>query len=179
MQNIEAPYRKGEKKEIMTAKLENDIINVYNEKNILIGGIKTQSNFKNAEIKIGEKIFQLSRNKWETEISENDKVIYHLKTNSFSGNTKIKETEYKITGVFGLKWGTKMMDKKNNTLLKIRNKNQFINTNKYEIEISNDRVSNLEILTTLYEHLYGSNIKLKTVIIAGITVGIISSGIMN
>jgi glutamine cyclotransferase len=163
----------------MTAKLENDIINVYNEKNILIGGIKTQSNFKNAKIKIGEKIFQLSRNKWETEISENDKVIYHLKTNSFSGNTKIKETEYEITGVFGLKWGTKMMDKENNTLLKIRNENQFANPNKYEIEISNDRVSNLEVLTTFYGHLYGSNIKLKAVIIGGITAGIISSGIMN
>jgi hypothetical protein len=163
----------------MIAKLEKDIINVYNERNILIGGIKTQSNFKNAEIKIGEKIFQLSRNKWETEISENDKVIYHLKTNSFSGNTKIKETEYKITGVFGLKWGTKMMDKENNTLLKIRNENQFTNTNKYEIEISNDSVSNLDVLTTLYGHLYGSNMKLKAVIIGGITVGIISSGIIS
>jgi len=34
----------------MIAKLENDIINVYNEKELLIGGIKTQSNLKNAEI---------------------------------------------------------------------------------------------------------------------------------
>jgi hypothetical protein len=163
----------------MIAKLENDILNVYNEKNILIGGIKTQSNFQNSEIKIGEKTFLLSRNKWETEISENDKVIYHLKTNSFSGNTKIQETEYKITGVFGLKWGTKMVDKENNTLLKIRNENQFTNTNKYEIEISNDRVSDLEIVTTLYGHLYGSNMKLKAVIVGAIAVGIISSGIMN
>jgi hypothetical protein len=163
----------------MIAKLENEILNVYNEKNILIGGIKAQSNFKNAEIKIGEKTFLLSRNKWETEISENDKVIYHLKTNSFSGNTKIKETEYKIIGVFGLKWGTKMVDKENNTLLKIRNENQFINTNKYEIEISNDRVSDLEILTTLYGHSYGSNMKIKAVIVGAIAVGIISSGFIN
>jgi hypothetical protein len=163
----------------MIAKLENEILNVYNEKNILIGGIKAQSNFKNAEIKIGEKTFLLFRNKWETKISENDKVIYHLKTNSFSGNTKIQETEYKIIGVFGLKWGTKMVDKENNTLLKIRNENKFINTNKYEIKISNDRVSDLEILTTLYGHLYGSNMKLKAVIVGAIAVGIISSGIIN
>jgi hypothetical protein len=163
----------------MIAKLENEILNVYHEKNILIGGIKAQSNFKNAEIKIGEKTFLLSRNKWETEILENDKVIYHLKTNSFSGNTKIKETEYKIIGVFGLKWGTKMVDKENNTLLKIRNENQFINTNKYEIEISNDRVSDLEILTTLYGHSYGSNMKIKAVIVGAIAVGIISSGFIN
>jgi len=163
----------------MTARLENDMINVYNQKNVLIGGIKTQSHFKNAEIKIGEHKFQLSRNKWETEISENDKVIFHLKTNSFSGNTEILETGHKIRGVSGLKWGTKMMDKENNTLLKIRNENQFINTNKYEIEISNEEVTDLDILTTLYGHLYGSNMKLKAVSIVAVAVGILSIGIVN
>jgi len=163
----------------MIAKLENDILNVYNEKNILIGGIKTQSNFKNTEIKIGESEYEISRDKWNTEISEKGKVIYNLKMNSFSGNAEILETGHKITGVFGLKWGTKMVDKENNILLKIRNENQIINTNKYEIEISNKKVTNLEILTTLYGHLYGSNMKLKAVIIGGVAIGIISSGIMN
>ena len=163
----------------MIAKLENDILNVYNEENIIIGGIETQSNYKNTEIKIGEKKYELSRNKWNTEISENGKVIYNLKMNSFSGNTEILETGHKITGVFGLKWGTKMVDKENNTLLKIRNENQIVNTNKYEIEISNNKVTDLEILTTLYGHLYGSNMKLKTVIIGAVAVGIISIGIMN
>ena len=163
----------------MTAKLENDILNVYTDKNVLIGGIITKSNFKKAEINIGENKFELSRSKWNTEISEKNKVIYHLKMNSFSGNTKILETGNKITGVFGLKWGTKMINKENNTLLKIKNGNQFINTNKYEIEISNDKVSDLEILISLYGHLYGSNRKLKAVIIGVISVGIISSGIMN
>ena len=163
----------------MIAKLENDILNVYNEKNILIGGIKIRSNFKNTEIKIGENEYEISRDKWNTEISEKGKVIYNLKMNSFSGNAEVLETGHKITGVFGLKWRTKMVDKENNILLKIRNENQIINTNKYEIEISNKKVTNLEILTTLYGHLYGSNMKLKAVIIGGVAVGIISSGIMN
>jgi hypothetical protein len=161
----------------MIAKLENDIINVYDEKNILIGGIKTQSNFKNSEIKIGEKKIHLSRNKWETEILEGGKVLYNLKTNSFSGNTEILETEHKITGVFGLKWGTKLTDKENNTLVKIRNENQFINNNKYEIEISNGKVTDLDILMTLYGHLYGSNMKLKAAIIG--VIAIVISRILN
>jgi hypothetical protein len=101
-----------------------------------------------------------------------------LKTNSFSGNTIILETGHKITGVFGLKWGTKMIDKGNGTLLKIRNENQFINRNKYEIEISNEKVTDLDVLTTLYGHLYGSKIKLKALIIGVVVVGILSSGIM-
>ena len=163
----------------MKAKLENDVLNVYNEGNVLIGGIKIQSNLANTEIKIGEKKFELTRNKWNTKISEKDKVVYNLKMNSFSGNTEILETGNKITGVFGLKWGTKMIDKQKNTLVKIRNENQFINKNKYEIEILNEKVTNLEILTTLYGHLYGSNMKLKAVIIGAVAVGIISSGIMN
>jgi hypothetical protein len=163
----------------MTAKLENDIIKVYNKENVLLGGIKTPLNFNHAEIQIGENTFQVSRIKWETKISENDKVIYHLKTNSFSGNTEILETGYKITGVLGLKWGTKMIDKENNTLVKIRNVNQLINTNNYEIEIPIEKASDLDILTTLYAHLYGSSMKLKSVLIGAVKVGIISIGIIN
>ena len=163
----------------MTAKLENGIVNVYDKNTVLIGGIKTQLNFEQAEISIGENKFQLSRDKWETKISEKNKVIYHLKTDSFSGNTEILETGHKITGVFGLKWGTKLIDKENNTLVKIRNENALIDKNKYEIEISNEKVTYLDILTTLYGHLYGSNMKLKSTLIGALKVGIISIGIIN
>ena len=161
----------------MIAKLEDDIINVYNKKNQLIGKIKTQSNFKNAEIIIDGKRIKLFRNKWETTVIQDDNVICHLKTNSFSGNTNIPETGQKITGVTGFKWGTKLVDKDNNTLLKVRNENQFINRNRYEIEISNEKTSDLDILLTLYGHLYGSNMKLKAVVIAVIA-AIVTNGIL-
>lgn len=153
----------------MIAKLENEMINVYNEKNKLIGGIKTHLNFKNANFVIGEKNYQLKRDKWNAKILENDTVKYSLKVNSFTGSSKILENKRKITGVFGLKWGTKMMDDEKNTLIKIRNENQFIDKKKYEIEISNKEVTDLEILTTLYAHLYGSNMKAQAVIIGVIT----------
>jgi hypothetical protein len=152
----------------MLAKLENGIVNVYNENDIIIGGIKTESNYKNAEITIGEKRYQLSREKWNTQISENGEIKYNLKSNSFSGNTEILETERKITGVFGLKWGTKMIDNQKNTLIKIRNESQFANKNKYEIKVSSKDVTDLEIVTTLYGHLYGSNMKTQAVIIGAI-----------
>ncbi|MFT5847794.1 MAG: hypothetical protein ACJARX_001651 [Psychroserpens sp.] len=158
----------------MRARLEDDAINVYNEQKLLIGSIKTTSNFKNTEIKIGEKIFQLSRNKWETKIVEDDQVIYHLKMNSFSRNITILETHQKITGVFGFKFGTKLIDKESNTLVKVRNENQFVNKNTYEIEIANDKTTNLDILTTIYGHLYGSNNKqLKSVILGAVIATII------
>lgn len=163
----------------MIAKLENDILNVYNNKNQLIGGLKTESNFKNTEILIGKKKLKLSRNKWETTIVQDGNVIYHLKMNSFFGNETILETGKKITGVIGLKWGTQLLDKDNNTLLKIRNENQFINGNRYEIEISNEKASDLDILLTLYGHLYGSKMKQKITLIAAIVGGIAGSGILN
>ncbi|WP_157810940.1 hypothetical protein [Nonlabens sp. MB-3u-79] len=152
----------------MLAKLEKDIINVYNEKDILIGGIKTQSNYKNADIIIGESKYQLTRDKWNTKILENGDVKYNLKSNSFSGNTEVLETGRKITGVFGLKWGTKMIDNQKNILIKIRNESQFIDKKKYEIEISDNNVTDLEILMTLYGHLYGSNMKVQAVVICAI-----------
>lgn len=163
----------------MIAKLENDSLNVYNEENILIGGIKAPSNLKTTEIKIRENKYELSRNKWNTKISKDGKVIYNLKMNSFSGKTEILETGHKITSGFGLKWGTKMVDKENNTLLKIRTKNQIVNTSQYQIERSNTKVTDLEILTTLYGHLHGSNMKLSTLIIGAVAVVIISIGIMS
>ena len=159
------------------ARLENDSLNVYNEKNELIGGINVDNKFKNSEIKIGENKYELSRDKWNTKISENGKVIYNLKMNSFSGNTEIMESDKKITGVWGFKWGTKLINHNKNVLLKIRNQKKFINNNKYELEVYNESVSDLEILTSLYFHLYGSKMKLKTLIIGAVAVGIISIGI--
>ncbi len=137
--------------------------------------LKIQSNFKNTELKVGEKAFMLIRNKWTTEILEDDKIVYHLKTNSFSGKTKVIETEQNIKGVWGPKWGTQLVDKENKTLLKIRNKNQFRNNNKYVIELSNEKVTDFDILLTLYGHLYGSSMKQKAVI--GV-IGIIISRIL-
>ncbi len=145
------------------ARLENDSLNVYNEKNELIGGINADNKFKNSEIKIGENKYLVFRKKWKSEILENGKIINHLKTNSFSGNTEIMESDKKIKGVWGFKWGTKLIDHNKNVLLKIRNQKKFINNNKYELEVYNESVSDLEILTSLYFHLYGSKMKMLTV----------------
>ena len=93
--------------------------------------------------------------------------------NSFSGNTTILETSHKITGVLGFKWGSKMMDKEGNTLVKIRNENQFINKGKYEIEVSSDKVADLDILLTLYGHVQGSRMKLLVVIMGVIVLSLI------
>lgn len=146
----------------MIAKLENGLINVYDDQNILIGAIETKSNFQNAEITIENETYELSRKKWVAKIIKKGKIIYTLKTNPFSGNTKIIETKQKIKGVKGLKWGTKLIDKKKETLLKIRNDNQFMDKNKYHIETSNKDVNKLDILLTLYGHLYGSTMKFRS-----------------
>jgi hypothetical protein len=163
----------------MIAKLENGNYNIYNENDLLIGSIKTQSNFKNAEIKVGGKTLKLTRDKWTTKVFEEDTLVYHLKTNSFFGKTRVIETEQKITGVTGFKWGTKMVDKENNTLLKIRNENHFFNNNKYLIEISNEKTSDFDILLTLYGHLHGSSMKQKAALITAIMIGIITSRVLT
>jgi hypothetical protein len=146
----------------MIAKLENDIINVYDKNNALIGGIKTHSHFKNGEIIIGDTAYRITRNKRKIEISDNNKVIYHLKIDPFWGSLKIKETGYNIKGVFSLKWGTKMVNKEGGVLVKIKNQNIFFNNNKYDIKLMSNNVSDLDILVALFGHLYGSHLKLNS-----------------
>ena len=133
----------------------------YDDQNVLIGAIKTKSNFQNAEITIEDETYELTRKKWVAKIIKKGKTIYTLKTNPFSGNTKIIETKQKIKGAKGMKWGTKLIDKNKETLIKIKNQNQFLDNKKYDIEISNKDVNKLDILLTLYGHLYGSSIIFK------------------
>lgn len=147
----------------LTAKLEIGLVNLYNEDNLLIGSVSSDKDFVNSQIKIGDVKYYLTRNKWETEVSTGESVINHLKTNKFSGITDIFESGIRITGDWGLKWGTKLVDNNKNTLLKIRNEKQLIHNNQYIIQVDNDKTTDLDVLLTLYGHIYGSKMKQQSV----------------
>ncbi len=152
----------------MIAKLENKVINLYDDKETVIGSITTESNSKKAILTIGERKFFVTHEKWQTVITENDRIIYNLKTNRSWANTTILETESKITGVWGLKWGTQLTDKDKNTLVKIRNINKFFNKSRYEIKVINDQTSHLDILIALHFHIYSSKMKMTSLITMGV-----------
>ena len=152
----------------MFTKLENNIHTVYNNAGHPVGSIPYNYNLKGAKIVVGKKKYTISCNKLTTEILAENTVILRLKMNSFSGNLKVLETKQKITGVFGFKWGTKMMDPEKNTLLKIRNKNIFLHNDTYLIKVLNAKTTDLDILLTLYGHLKGGASKEKITI--GITI---------
>jgi len=152
----------------MTAKFENGFYHLYDEKNRLIGKIKisTKSNYNESELIVEEKIYKIIREGWAFKIFENDKVVYNLKTNSFTGNITVFELNKKIKGVFSLRWGTQLVDEDNNTLLKIKHKNLFVDKGNYVIEVEDKNVSNFEILLSLFGHLYGSSLKTRGAIAA-------------
>ena len=157
----------------MKAKFESGTLNVYKyPKDEIIGRIKIDSNanFDESEIIINDKGYKLIRDRWETNVLDGDKIIYHLKTNSFSGNTEIKELNKKIKGVWGLKWATQLVNNEGKTLLKIRNDKKSVNNGNYIIELENTELSSMEILISLYGHLYGSSMKAKEMLI-GIIAG--------
>jgi hypothetical protein len=162
----------------MIARLENNSHKLYSNSGDLVGkiNIKPKSSFKEAEILLNGKNYKIDRNKWLIKVSENNKVTHNLKMNSFSGNTEILETKQKIKGMTSLKWGTKLVDNENNTLLKIRHQNLLFNNNNYVIDVSNQNVNDLDVLLTLYGHIYGSRMKLFLVMI--IIIGVIASGIV-
>ncbi len=152
----------------MIGKSENKVINLYDDKETVVGSITTESNSKKAMLTIGERKFLVTHDKWKTVITENDKTIYNLKTSRSWANTTILETGSKITGVWGLKWGTQLTDKDKNTLVKIRNINKFFNKSRYEIKVVNDQTSHLDILIALYFHIYSSKMKMTGLITMGV-----------
>ena len=161
----------------MKAILEDSIINVYNDENLCIGSIKSQSNFEDAVMQTDTDRFELHRTRSGAKIINNENVTYTFKTGSFFGNSTILETQQKIKGVFGTNWATRLIDKDNNTLVKIKNENKFTDNNTYILEVSDENISSLSILFALYGHLYGSKMKLQTTIIASLAFLIIFIGI--
>jgi hypothetical protein len=144
------------------AKFESGTFNVYKNYPSQIAGkihIESSANFNKSEIIIQDKVYKVIRDKWETTITYGDEILFHLATNSFSGNTEIKELDKKIKGVWGLKWNTQLTDKDGSTLLKIRNEKKSVNNGNYIIELADQGLSSMEILISLYGHLYGSSIK--------------------
>lgn len=159
----------------MLAILENNTYSLYDNNNVMLGEIKKESknNFNECEIIIGEKSYKIVREKWAAKVFEGTEVVYNLKINSFLGSAEILETNKKIKGVWGLKWGTQLVDKENKTQLKIRHEDQISDTGKYVIEVSNDKTPVIDVLLALYGHLYGSKTKqiavfITTIVIASI-----------
>ena len=160
----------------MLAKLENGSYNLYNKKDVLIGKITPLKDLKQCEIIIADKHYELFRESSTMKIFEQDELLYNLKT-SFYNNIEILETNFKIKGVSGQKWGTQLVDKENQTLLKIKNKNLFAETNQYVIETSTNQLNPIDILMALYGHLYGSKNKQQIAIIVAVVTGILVSRI--
>jgi hypothetical protein len=150
----------------MIAKKENEYFVLYNEENSIIGKIRFQ-NKEEIEITVNEEniTYQVIKNNWNFEVRNQNELVCNLKMNSFWGDINVIELNKRIKGVFSMKWGTQMVDENNKTLLKIKNENLLIDKGIYEIEISDNQITDFEILLSLFGHLYGSNMKLLTVVV--------------
>lgn len=145
------------------AKFENDSYHILDKDEVLIAEIKTnlKSRFKENEIVIGTETYKIVRERSSFIISKEAAVVFHLERGSFWKGMTIPETQQKIKGVKGTKWGTQLVDKEDNSLLKIRNENKFRDTKVYKIEIVDKEVQPFAIALTLFGHLYGSDRKSK------------------
>ncbi|HUH26363.1 MAG TPA: hypothetical protein VLY87_07035 [Flavobacterium sp.] len=147
----------------LTARTENELITLFDSKNQIIGKLQIKNNTKECKIFINNKVYDVIREKWTARIVENNQTIYHLKTDKFWGTIKVTESNKEIRGVFGFTWATQLRDAYKQTLLKIRNENSFKNTGVYIIQLDKEDIDPLEILITLYGHIFGSIAKQNTV----------------
>lgn len=140
----------------LTAKTENEIITMFDSKNEIVGKLLINLKSKQHQIIINDKTYQLIQEKWLCKVIENNKTIYHLKTDKFWGTIKIEELDKEIRGIFGFTWGTQLRDAHKQTLLKIRTENQIKNKGNYIIQLDKVNINPIEILMTLYGHIVGS-----------------------
>lgn len=140
----------------LTAKTENENITIFDSKNEIVGKLLINLKSKQHQIIINDKTYQLIQEKWLTTVTENNKTIYHLKTDKFWGTIKIEESDKEIRGIFGFTWGTQLRDAHKQTLLKIRTENQIKNKGNYIIQLDKVNINPIEILMTLYGHIVGS-----------------------
>lgn len=143
--------------------LVKDCFNITNAERQLIGQLKLDTNggFKNCELIIGKEKYAMIREKWKTKVIRDNSTIFHLITNSFSGNTNIVELGVKIKGVWGIKWGTQLIGKDGNSRLKISNENKMIQNGRFIIKVKEKETKAIEILLTFYIHLLASSQKRK------------------
>ncbi len=144
---------------MMIAKKENKGFVLYNEQNARIGKIVPRAK-KTFDIILEKehKIYQIVRKGRYFEVKENYRHKYTLRENLFWGSFHISELDKTIKGSWGFKWATQMVDSRNKTLLRIRNKNKWFANNSYQLEVLDKSTRRLEILLTLFIHLYTSRI---------------------
>ena len=152
-------------------KFEQGYFNLYNTENSIIGKVKIEEDaaFKESELIIEDKQFNVLRDDWNTKVLRNGNLLFQIKTNSFSGNAKIIELNKKLKGVWGTNWASQLVDENGNTELKIRNEKKLVDNGNYTILLENDDLETLQILISLYFHLYVSSLKEKSNLIGVIS----------
>jgi hypothetical protein len=156
----------------MKASLNNNIYSIYNDENLILGEIKilSKGKFSECDLLTDGKLYKLIQKGWNICIFENDKTLYNLEISSWSGNIKILELDKVIKGFWGTNWATQLADDNKNTLLKIRNLNKISDKGEFEFELCATDISNLEILITLFGHLYGSKMKTFSALISAVII---------
>ena len=149
----------------MIAKKENQHFVLYNKNNNIVGKISFKNSIETEIITSKDEIkYNIIKHDWTFEVKNNNHLVCNMKINSFWGDINVIELNKKIKGVFSLKWGTQMVDENNKTLLKIKNESLLIDKQNFEIEICDDKVTDFEILLSLFGHIHGSNMKLYAVV---------------
>lgn len=135
------------------------IINQYSEE---IGKLKIVNDNEIRFFSLDENYqFKLSKNK--VEVLKNGKKIDDFERFKNLGSFQSKNSELSIKGISSWKGGTKIVDRNNNTLVKLNNKSAWIDKGIYEFETFTE-VEPYQLALMLHLHIQGS--KAKTAIVA-------------
>ena len=145
-----------------TATHKDGVIAFTNQSSEDIGRLETVNDSKIIFYQAEDKYqFNLSKNK--IEVLKNTEKIDEFERFKNLGSFQSKNSELSIKGISSWKGGTKIVDRNNNTLVKLNNKSAWIDKGIYEFKIFTE-VEPYQLAMMLHLHIQGS--KAKTAIVA-------------
>lgn len=147
-----------------SAEINNNSCIVLNEKSEKIGELIYHKRFNRTacDILIDNKKYEAFRKGFFQKnilVMLEGNEAFKFVINSWFGSAIIAPLNYKLKGVSSWTGGTRLIDDNDKTLVTIKKAGGIFTHNKFQIEVNDESVSNLNLLLALYFHIYASHNK--------------------
>lgn len=147
-----------------TAEINNNSCIVLNDNSEKIGELIYHKRFNRTacDILIDNKKYEAYRKGFfqkNIQVMLDGNEAFKFIIGSWFGNAVISPINYKLKGISSWSGGTRLIDDNDNTLVTIKKAGGIFTQNKFQIEVNDTTVSNLNLLLALYFHIYSSHNK--------------------
>ena len=147
----------------MIARIEDDYINLYSPQQVLIGKLKWQSPKQTAqyELHCRDKRYVLVRRGLRFYFQNEGEQTRCIKKHWWFNQFSVLPSQYTVYIGLKNKWRTRLSDRYNRRLLRIRDRKFDTSRPEFFIKLDNEKLSEMDILIALFGHVYHKSTQLK------------------